>query len=150
MLARLTRQLAPAKERLQWIKAALGSNLRLIPVAEVLFFQSDEKYTRVVTAEGPVRVLIGLAGAVIGFVAVAAALALTLAIFYVVGYILLAVIIIVLVAVVIGLSPVLAPFALLALFIWWMDRRKRNPKRVEPTLQAAAEPAPAASTEPGR
>jgi DNA-binding LytR/AlgR family response regulator len=52
VLARLTRQLAPAKERLQWIKAALGSNLRLIPVAEVLFFQSDEKYTRVVTAEG--------------------------------------------------------------------------------------------------
>ncbi len=39
------------KERLQWIKASFGQNLRLIPVAEVLFFQSDEKYTRVVTAE---------------------------------------------------------------------------------------------------
>jgi DNA-binding LytR/AlgR family response regulator len=39
------------KERLQWIKATVGQNLRLIPVSEVLFFQSDEKYTRVVTPE---------------------------------------------------------------------------------------------------
>ncbi|NJD89811.1 MAG: response regulator transcription factor [Betaproteobacteria bacterium] len=42
---------APGKEKLQWIKASFGQNLRLIPVADVLFFQSDEKYTRVVTAE---------------------------------------------------------------------------------------------------
>jgi DNA-binding LytR/AlgR family response regulator len=40
-----------AKEKLQWIKASFGQNLRLIPVADVLFFQSDEKYTRVVTEE---------------------------------------------------------------------------------------------------
>jgi DNA-binding LytR/AlgR family response regulator len=40
------------KEKLQWIKATIGQNLRLIPVAEVLFFQSDEKYTRVVLADG--------------------------------------------------------------------------------------------------
>jgi DNA-binding LytR/AlgR family response regulator len=39
------------KERLQWIKATFGQNLRLIPVGDVLFFQSDEKYTRVVTGE---------------------------------------------------------------------------------------------------
>lgn len=38
-------------EKLKWIKATVGQNLRLIPVADVLFFQSDEKYTRVVTAE---------------------------------------------------------------------------------------------------
>jgi DNA-binding LytR/AlgR family response regulator len=42
---------APGREKLQWIKASFGQNLRLIPVADVLFFQSDEKYTRVVTAE---------------------------------------------------------------------------------------------------
>ena len=52
ILSRLTQQMGPARERLQWIKANLGQNLRLIPVADVLFFQSDEKYTRVVTAEG--------------------------------------------------------------------------------------------------
>lgn len=38
--------------RLQWIKAGVGQTVRLISVDEVAFFQSDEKYTRVVTAEG--------------------------------------------------------------------------------------------------
>ena len=42
---------ARGAEHLRWIKASVGSNVRLIPVEEVLFFQSDEKYTRVVTAE---------------------------------------------------------------------------------------------------
>jgi DNA-binding LytR/AlgR family response regulator len=49
---RLTSQLAPrGSDHLRWIKASVGSNVRLIPVEEVLFFQSDEKYTRVVTHE---------------------------------------------------------------------------------------------------
>ncbi|MDQ3027166.1 MAG: LytTR family DNA-binding domain-containing protein [Pseudomonadota bacterium] len=52
VLARLTEQLGGKREKLQWIKATVGPNLRLIPVAEVLFFQSDEKYTRVVLADG--------------------------------------------------------------------------------------------------
>jgi DNA-binding LytR/AlgR family response regulator len=51
VLARISHQLGGKKERLQWIKATFGQNLRLIPVGDVLFFQSDEKYTRVVTAE---------------------------------------------------------------------------------------------------
>src|SRR5687767_8718627 len=51
ILSQISQQLGGKKERLQWIKATLGQNLRLIPVAEVLFFQSDEKYTRVVTAD---------------------------------------------------------------------------------------------------
>jgi DNA-binding LytR/AlgR family response regulator len=64
VLSRLTGQLAGGKQRLQWIKATVGQNLRLIPVNEVLFFQSDEKYTRVVLAEGealiktPIRELV--------------------------------------------------------------------------------------------
>jgi DNA-binding LytR/AlgR family response regulator len=41
-----------ASEHLRWIKASVGSNVRLIPVEEVLFFQSDDKYTRVVTCDG--------------------------------------------------------------------------------------------------
>jgi len=41
-----------AQEHLRWIKASVGSNVRLIPVEEVLFIQSDEKYTRVVTCDG--------------------------------------------------------------------------------------------------
>lgn len=38
-----------SRERLQWIQASVGQQLKLIPVAEVLFFTSDEKYTRVQT-----------------------------------------------------------------------------------------------------
>jgi DNA-binding LytR/AlgR family response regulator len=45
-----------APDYLRWIKASVGSNVRLIPVEEVLFFQSDEKYTRVVTCEGEVLI----------------------------------------------------------------------------------------------
>ena len=52
LLARIAGQVSPKRERLQWIKATVGQQLRLIPVADVLFFQSDEKYTRVVTCDG--------------------------------------------------------------------------------------------------
>jgi DNA-binding LytR/AlgR family response regulator len=40
---------APAGGPLQWIQASVGQQLKLIPVADVLFFTSDEKYTRVQT-----------------------------------------------------------------------------------------------------
>lgn len=52
MLAELAKKIAvPAKPAyLQWIQASIGQELRLIPVEEVLFFQSDDKYTRVQTA----------------------------------------------------------------------------------------------------
>jgi DNA-binding LytR/AlgR family response regulator len=42
----------PAVQRLRWIQASVGSQIRLLPVDEVLFFQSDAKYTRVVTRDG--------------------------------------------------------------------------------------------------
>lgn len=37
------------RSHLQWIQASVGQQLRMIPTAEVLFFRSDEKYTRVQT-----------------------------------------------------------------------------------------------------
>jgi DNA-binding LytR/AlgR family response regulator len=40
---------AGAPGRLQWIQASVGQQLKLIPVADILFFTSDEKYTRVQT-----------------------------------------------------------------------------------------------------
>jgi DNA-binding LytR/AlgR family response regulator len=53
LVEKLSSHLAPrASDHLRWIKASVGSNVRLIPVEEVLFFQSDEKYTRVVTCDG--------------------------------------------------------------------------------------------------
>jgi len=40
----------PPREKLKWLRASVGRQIRLIDVADVLFFQSDAKYTRVVTA----------------------------------------------------------------------------------------------------
>ena len=52
MLSQLAKQLGIAAKPnyLHWIQASIGQELRLIPVEEILFFQSDEKYTRVQTA----------------------------------------------------------------------------------------------------
>jgi DNA-binding LytR/AlgR family response regulator len=51
LVAQISARLNPGSERLKWIKANIGANLRLIPVDDVLFFQSDEKYTLVATKE---------------------------------------------------------------------------------------------------
>jgi DNA-binding LytR/AlgR family response regulator len=51
LMQQLAAKLNPTAEKLKWIKANIGSNLRLIPIDEVLFFQSDEKYTLVATKE---------------------------------------------------------------------------------------------------
>lgn len=50
ILGKLATQIAPKPIYLQWIQASIGQELRLIAVADILFFQSDEKYTRVQTA----------------------------------------------------------------------------------------------------
>ena len=51
LLQKLAAQLDPAAApRLRWIQATVGQGIQMIPVEEVLFFISDEKYTRVQTA----------------------------------------------------------------------------------------------------
>jgi len=55
LLHQLAAQLNPggaaaAPRYLDWIQATVGQAIQMIPVAEVLFFISDEKYTRVQTA----------------------------------------------------------------------------------------------------
>jgi DNA-binding LytR/AlgR family response regulator len=52
IVGELARRFAPGGERLQWLQASLGNTLRLINVDDVLYFQSDMKYTRVVTGDG--------------------------------------------------------------------------------------------------
>ena len=47
-------------EKLKWIKATVGKQIRLIDVQDVLFFQSDSKYTRVVLAGSEALVKIAL------------------------------------------------------------------------------------------
>ncbi|AMC33860.1 LytR/AlgR family response regulator transcription factor [Iodobacter arcticus] len=49
LIAQIAKQVINKPVYLQWIQASMGQELRLIPVEEVLFFQSDEKYTRVQT-----------------------------------------------------------------------------------------------------
>jgi DNA-binding LytR/AlgR family response regulator len=51
LVAHISARLRPATEALQWIKASVGNQLRLIAIDDVLFFQSDEKYTLVATRE---------------------------------------------------------------------------------------------------
>jgi DNA-binding LytR/AlgR family response regulator len=50
LLARLAPREAP-DARLRWIRASLGNDLTLIHVDDVLYFQAQDKYTRVVTAQ---------------------------------------------------------------------------------------------------
>ena len=62
---RQLRTAAPPPAYSQWIKASQGKRIRLIPVADVRFFQADAKYTRVAAADGdawirtPLRELLG-------------------------------------------------------------------------------------------
>ncbi len=49
ILSQLASRITPKPTHLQWIQASIGQELRLIAVQDVLFFQSDEKYTRVQT-----------------------------------------------------------------------------------------------------
>ncbi|MFL6710432.1 MAG: LytR/AlgR family response regulator transcription factor [Massilia sp.] len=50
MLSQLAEKMAaPKPAYLQWIQASIGQDLRMIPVEDILFFRSDEKYTSVQT-----------------------------------------------------------------------------------------------------
>ncbi|RYE75518.1 MAG: response regulator transcription factor [Oxalobacteraceae bacterium] len=50
MLTQLAEKIAAPKPKyLQWIQASIGQDLRMIPVEDILFFRSDEKYTCVQT-----------------------------------------------------------------------------------------------------
>lgn len=53
LLAAKLARLEPARRAtLQWIKASVGSTVRLIPVEDVQYFHADDKYTRVITMDG--------------------------------------------------------------------------------------------------
>jgi DNA-binding LytR/AlgR family response regulator len=53
LLHQLSARMNPGStpQYLQWIQASVGPAIQMIPVEEVLFFISDEKYTRVQTAQ---------------------------------------------------------------------------------------------------
>ena len=43
-------------ERIRWISASVGDTIKMFPVEKILFFSSDEKYTRVVCADDEAHV----------------------------------------------------------------------------------------------
>lgn len=51
ILQRLAEQAGKSRDYVRWITASQGSELRLVTVDEVCYFQADNKYTRVVTQE---------------------------------------------------------------------------------------------------
>ncbi len=95
---------------------------------------------------GPFGVLIGLAGVIIGFIAVAAVLALIVLLIYGMGFFFIALAMFVIAAVLVGLSPVFAPIVLLGLGIWWLVKRNRASSQA-PAVQPVP---PAASADPQR
>ena len=48
LVAQLQAGVTPGAARMKWIKAAVGKQVKLIAVGDVVYFQSDTKYTRVV------------------------------------------------------------------------------------------------------
>ena len=51
LIEQLRGSVAEKPQRLRWIKAAVGKQVKLIAVSDVVYFQSDAKYTRVVLAQ---------------------------------------------------------------------------------------------------
>jgi DNA-binding LytR/AlgR family response regulator len=57
ILERLAQRMSPrGPQYLAWIKASVGSTVRMIAVDDIIYFQSDEKYTRVVMEDGEVLI----------------------------------------------------------------------------------------------
>ncbi len=58
LMAELDKRLRPAEEakRIRWISASVGDTIKLFPIEQVLFFESDEKYTRVVCVDDEAHV----------------------------------------------------------------------------------------------
>ena len=57
VLRQLTAQLSGGEAGyLKWVKASVGQTVRLIAIDEIVYFQSDEKYTRVVMDDGEVLI----------------------------------------------------------------------------------------------
>jgi DNA-binding LytR/AlgR family response regulator len=58
LVARLKQQLDRAGRRstLRWITASVADTVRMLPIEDILFFQSQDKYTRVATADAEAHI----------------------------------------------------------------------------------------------
>jgi hypothetical protein len=78
------------------------------------------------TVGGATGTLIGTAGIAAGFAVVVLALAIVLAVVYGLGFLFVGLAIFIPLVVIVSLFPVMAPFILVALGIWWLVRRSRR------------------------
>jgi DNA-binding LytR/AlgR family response regulator len=60
LLAQMRALMPPPSERLSIIRAAVGSQVRMIPVEEVVYFEALDKYVNVVTADGEALIRVSL------------------------------------------------------------------------------------------
>ena len=51
ILQRLQALLPKTEERLRWVRASVGNDVRMVPVGEVCYFQATDKYTAVFTRD---------------------------------------------------------------------------------------------------
>ena len=58
LMAQLDQRIGGADNtpRIRWISASVGDTIKVFPIDDVIFFQSEEKYTRVVTANDEAHV----------------------------------------------------------------------------------------------
>ncbi len=75
---------------------------------------------------GTAGALIGTAGIAIAFAAIVLGLGIVLAVVYGLGFLFVGLAVFIPIAILVGLFPVLAPFILAGLGIWWLVRRRRR------------------------
>ena len=81
---------------------------------------------------GPTAALIGTAGIAAAFAVVVLALAIVLAVVYGLGFLFVGLAIFIPLVVLVSLFPVLAPFILVGLGIWWLVRRGKRKDEATP------------------
>jgi DNA-binding LytR/AlgR family response regulator len=50
LVSQITQRMHSGAPRLRWVSASVGDTVKMFAIEDVVYFQSDEKYTRVVTA----------------------------------------------------------------------------------------------------
>jgi DNA-binding LytR/AlgR family response regulator len=50
LVAQISQTLKPRSERLRWVSANVGDMIKMFGIDEIVYFQSEDKYTKVVTA----------------------------------------------------------------------------------------------------
>jgi len=75
---------------------------------------------------GPTGALIGTAGIAAAFAVVVLAIAIVLAVVYGLGFLLVGLVIFIPVVIIVSMMPLLAPFILLGLGLWWLVRRAKQ------------------------